>query len=156
VTKPADVTVEQVRVEHTWPLRAQVLRPGRPVREAAFAGELDESSGHFAAYAGDSIIGVASVLREPEPGGPGVWRLRGMAVAPDHRAQGVGAALVERVRDHVRRCGGGLLWCNARISAQGFYRAQGWTASGEPWEEPGTGPHIRMHRVEPAEPAPAG
>lgn len=143
------MVVEQVRPEHTWPLRAQVLRPGRPVRAVAFPGELDGPSGHFAAYSaagsGDVIVGVASVLREAESGGPGVWRLRGMAVAPDQRGRGVGTQLLERVRDHVRRSGGGLLWCNARVSAEGFYAAGGWVRTGEPWDEPDIGPHVRMH-----------
>jgi GNAT superfamily N-acetyltransferase len=137
--------VEQVRPEITFGLRQQVLRPGRPAVEACFPGDRDRSSGHFAAYVDHRVVGVASVLAEAEVAGPGVWRLRGMAVAPDHRGAGVGTALLERVRDFVRRSGDGLIWCNARVSAQDFYVAAGFVAVGEPWEEPGIGPHVRMH-----------
>jgi GNAT superfamily N-acetyltransferase len=115
------------------------------VRAVAFPGELDEPNGHFAAYVADVIVGVVSVLHEAEPGGPGVWRLRGMAVMPDQRGCGIGTQLLERVRDHVHRSGRGLLWCNARVSAEGFYAAEGWVRTGEPWEEPDIGPHVRMH-----------
>ena len=29
--------------------------------------------------------------------------------------------------------------------AQGFYERAGFVPVGEPWEEPGIGPHVRMH-----------
>ncbi len=141
-----DVTlVEQVRPEATYTLRAQVLRPGRPPIEARFPGDGERSSGHFAGYRDARIVGVASVLAEPEEGGPGRWRLRGMAVDPAHRGEGVGGALLERVRDFVARSGGGLLWCNARTGARGFYEREGFIAVGDEWEEPKIGPHVRMH-----------
>ena len=110
-----------------------------------FDGDREHSSGHFAAYVDHRVVGVASVIEEPESDGPGVWRLRGMAVSPALRGGGVGAALLERVRDFVARSDGGLLWCNARVTAQGFYLAAGFVVVGEPWDEPGIGPHVRMH-----------
>jgi GNAT superfamily N-acetyltransferase len=68
-----------------------------------------------------------------------------MAVEPAHRGLGVGRALLARVRDFVTRSGGGLLWCNARVTAEGFYRALGFTVVSEPWDDPEIGPHVRMH-----------
>jgi len=141
-----DVTlVEQVRPEITYGLRQRILRPGMAPAEAFFPGDRERSSGHFAAYVNHRIVGVASVLEEPEDDGPGLWRLRGMAVEPEHRGTGVGTALIERVRDFVARSGGGRIWCNARVSAQGFYAAAGFVVVGGPWDEPGIGPHVRMH-----------
>jgi GNAT superfamily N-acetyltransferase len=137
--------VEQVRPEITFGLRQRVLRPGMPAEDSHYPRDQDRSSGHFAAYVEHRVVGVASVFAEAESTGPGVWRLRGMAVDPDHQGGGVGTALLERVRDFVRRAGGGLLWCNARVSAEGFYVAAGFVAVGQPWEEPAIGPHIRMH-----------
>jgi GNAT superfamily N-acetyltransferase len=137
--------VEQVRPEITFGLRQQVLRPGQPAEDSHFPGDRDRSSGHFAAYVEHRVVGIASVFAEAEANGPGVWRLRGMAVDPDHQGGGVGTALLGRVRDFVRRSGHGLIWCNARVSAQGFYVGAGFVAVGEPWEEPGIGPHVRMH-----------
>lgn len=136
--------VEQVRPEITFGLRQQVLRPGRPAEEAFFPGDRERSSGHFAAYVDHRVVGVASVLAEAEPDGPGVWRLRGMAVDPDHQGVGVGTALLVRVRDFVHRSGGGLIWCNARVSAQDFYVAAGFVVVGKEWDEPGIGLHVRM------------
>jgi GNAT superfamily N-acetyltransferase len=119
--------------------------------EASFyPGDKDRNSGHFAAYVDDKVVGVASVLAAPEPdghhiAGRGTWRLRGMAVDPDHRGEGAGTALIDRVRDFVTRAGGGLLWCNARLTAEGFYLKRGFVRVGKPWEEPDIGEHVRMH-----------
>lgn len=158
-----DVTVvEQVRPEITYRLRQEVLRPGLAPEKSAFPGDRQPATGHFAAYDGGpgsgmggeaaagvtgvtGVVGVASVFAEPEPqNGPGRWRLRGMAVDPAYRGQGVGAALLERVRDFVARSGGGTIWCNARLTAEGFYRGAGFVRVSEVWEEPDIGPHVRM------------
>jgi GNAT superfamily N-acetyltransferase len=145
-----DVTsVEQVRPEMTYPLRQQVLRAAMAPEASVYPGDRDRSSGHFAAYAGDKVVGVASILAQPEPDDHhlaerGSWRLRGMAVDPDHQGEGAGAALIERIRDFVTRAGGGLIWCNARLTAEGFYLKMGFVRIGKPWEEPDIGEHVRM------------
>jgi predicted GNAT family N-acyltransferase len=36
------------------------------------------------------------------------------------------------------------IWCNARVSAMGFYRKAGWTVESEEFEIEGVGPHVRM------------
>lgn len=136
--------VEQVRPEITYPLRQEILRPGMAPAEAFFPGDGEQSSGHFAAYVDDRVVGVASVIEEPESDGPGVWQLRGMAVDSGCRSTGIGTALLARVRDFVTRSGGGPIWCNARVSAEGFYRGAGFVAVGGPWDAPGIGPHLRM------------
>ncbi len=145
ISQPHEVTVEQVRPEITYALRREVLRPGRSWLELELPGDRDRSSGHFAAYVEHDVVGVASVIEEPEDDGPGQWRVRGMAVSPESRGRSVGLALLNRVRDFVARSGGGLLWCNARVTAEGFYRAAGFVTVSEPWDEPDIGPHVRMH-----------
>jgi GNAT superfamily N-acetyltransferase len=145
ISEPPEVTVEQVRPEITYALRREVLRPGRGWNELELPGDRDRSTGHFAAYVEHEVVGVATVIEEPEDDGPGVWRLRGMAVSAATRGRGVGFALLERVRDFVVRSGGGLLWCNARVSAEGFYHRAGFVTVSPPWDDPEIGPHVRMH-----------
>lgn len=143
------VVVEQVRPEVTYDLRARVLRPGLPPLRARFPGDSEPTAFHLAAYdRADRIVGVVAVIPEPMPPAaePG-RRLRGMAVHPEERGQGVGRALLVRVFDGVARLGGGLLWCNARLPAAGFYRKAGFADVGDPWEDPELGPHVRMRRM---------
>jgi predicted GNAT family N-acyltransferase len=47
------------------------------------------------------------------------------------------------VADH----GAGVIWCNARVPAIGFYRRGGFVAQGDVWEEPEIGPHVVMWRL---------
>ena len=67
-----------------------------------------------------------------------------MAAAPEWRGTGVGSALFDAVFDHVAGGGGGLLWCNARLAAVGFYERAGMVTTDDVWEEPVIGPHIAM------------
>jgi GNAT superfamily N-acetyltransferase len=153
------VVVEQVRPEVTYGVRAAVLRPGLAPMQARLPGDDAAAAQHFAAYAlsddpaTDRIVGVVAVLPEPPPdplpisAAEGfVWRLRGMAVEPDQRCRGVGRALLDRVLDAVGRAGGGLLWCNARSPAAGFYEGAGFVPTDQVWEDPEWGPHVRMFR----------
>jgi GNAT superfamily N-acetyltransferase len=71
-------------------------------------------------------------------------RLRGMAVSPDARGKGVGAALLHACFDYARRSGAHLLWCNARTPAKRFYERHGLAAVGDPFNIPTAGPHVRM------------
>jgi GNAT superfamily N-acetyltransferase len=39
------------------------------------------------------------------------------------------------------------LWCQARVSAMGFYEKMGWVAEGDEFEVPDVGPHYVMRWV---------
>jgi predicted GNAT family N-acyltransferase len=141
------VDVEQVPAFLVLPLRQRVLRPHQSVSEAVFEG--DATGTHFAAFDPSSaIVGVVSLIGEPpDERGTRSWRLRGMATEPALQRQGIGRALMSGLLDFVARSGGGALWCNARLHAVGFYEHFGFAATGEVFEEPDIGPHVRMARV---------
>jgi GNAT superfamily N-acetyltransferase len=129
-----------------------VLRPGQPLHELFFAGDDDPLAGHYGAFVGDDLTGIASVCPEAAPAGAlpfavaQPWRLRGMATLPHARGLGLGRALVDACLHHVARHGGDVLWCNARTPAAGFYLKMGFAVSGEEFEIPGIGPHFVMWR----------
>jgi GNAT superfamily N-acetyltransferase len=142
------VVVEQVRPEITYGLRASVLRPGLAPLQVRFPGDDNPGALHFAAYdRADRVVGVVAVLPEQTPDGRPGWRLRGMAVHPDERCSGVGRALLVRLFDGVARMGGGLLWCQARLPAAGFYARAGFATEGAPFDDPDFGRHVRMSRL---------
>ncbi len=146
-----DVSVRRVAAAATRALRLDVLRPGRPPEDAVYPGDDEATSAHFAAEAGAGagreMVGIASLYAETRAGGPAPgWRLRGMATAPSARGAGVGAALLNACIDHVAAHGGGELWCNARVSASGFYARYGFEVAGERVEIEGIGTHEVMRR----------
>ena len=143
--KPApDVTIRPLGAAATRPLRQRILRPGQPLDVLVYPGDDAPDSLHVGAFAGDVLLGVASIYRmspEGAPTAPGDWRLRGMAVEPAARRRGVGAALVRACEAHARAHGGTRLWFNARVDALPFYFALGYAAVGEVYELSGIGPH---------------
>jgi ribosomal protein S18 acetylase RimI-like enzyme len=70
-----------------------------------------------------------------------------MATEPECRSQGIGAAVLAALLDHVADHGGGVVWCSARAPAVDFYRRAGFLTRGEMFEEPFIGPHVHMLRA---------
>lgn len=76
------------------------------------------------------------------------WSAGGLAVAAALGAALATSAIAQapgQKADPLER-GGTQLWCNARSTAAGFYRALGFEAKGEEFELPGIGAHSLMWR----------
>jgi GNAT superfamily N-acetyltransferase len=144
------ILVEQVPPALTHPLRRRVLRPGQPAQAARLAADAHPEAAAFAARDDDGlVVGTAIVVPEACPWLPDrrhAWRLRGMATDERWRGSGVGTQVLAAVVDHVRRHGGTLVWCHARVPARRFYERAGFIAVGDEWIEPDIGPHVRMSR----------
>lgn len=140
------IEVRSLAASETWPLRQSQLRPHQTVSEMLYPGDLDDTTRHFGAFSSPELVGIASLYRETLPERPAVlgWRLRGMAVLPNHRRSRIGATLVDACLAHARSEGGGLLWCNARENALAFYGRLGFTSLKGPFEIPGIGPHFLL------------
>ena len=153
------VTVHAVPTDVTLPLRQQVLRPHQEIAELREPDDDTPASASFAAEddAGE-VVGTGVVSRRlppwPHEGGPS-WQLRAMAVDPGHQGQGIGRAVLGALLAHVDAHGGGLVWCNARVPARGFYEAAGLAVEGEPFELPHIGPHVVMAVRRTPPPAPS-
>lgn len=141
--------VRPIAASEVLGLRHQVLRPFDPPEKLVYAGDTVQDALHAGAFDGNSLVGIATVHREPTPGSTDSshWRLRGMATVPEVRGRGHGRALLEACFDHIRTHGGRLLWCNARVPALGFYARMGFVAQGEEFEIMPIGPHYVMTRT---------
>ena len=142
----ATVVVEEAALAETLPLRAAVLRPGGD--SAAMVGDDDPATLHLAARTTDGrIVGVARFSPAPCPWRPDArapWQLRGMATDPAVRGTGAGRALVADGLARVAARGGDLVWCDARVTATGFYERMGFAVVTEPFDKPPIGPHVGM------------
>ncbi|MGD1057296.1 MAG: GNAT family N-acetyltransferase [Solirubrobacteraceae bacterium] len=133
--------VQEVSLEQTRALRQAILRPHETLEELA----ADEPSNAFAVGAFKDGELVAVGLIAPD-GGPGAWRVRGMATAPHARGVGAGTevlvALVRRALEH----GASRVWCNARTPARSLYERAGFHVISEEFELPQIGPHFVMEQ----------
>ena len=138
------IAVRPIDAAATRPLRQRILRPGQAPDELVYPGDDAPDSLHVGAFAGDTLLGVASIYQQsPEgrPTRPTDWRLRGMAVVPEARRRGIGQALLDACERHASAHGARRVWFNARIDAMPFYVSQGYEGIGEAYELPGIGLH---------------
>lgn len=145
---PPTLDVRRIAAEQTHALRHAVLRPHQWRDDLIFPGDELSSTLHLGAFAegGPEPIGIATFAEQPMPDepAPGDRRLRGMAVAPAWQKRGVGRLLISRAIEQLGQAGGRRVWCNARISALGFYETLGFTTHGETFDLPDVGPHVVM------------
>jgi predicted GNAT family N-acyltransferase len=137
----------------TRALRRAVLRPTWP-EDATMHGDDNPHAIHFAAFNDEKLVAACLILPQPFPGCPeeqNAWQLRGMATAPSHRNNGIGAQLVARAVDAAEARGGRLLWCEARTSAMGFYAKHGFTVVGTEYlhSESGIPHHLMVRPITP-------
>jgi GNAT superfamily N-acetyltransferase len=90
------------------------------------AMEEDNDGYHFAAFKDNNIIAVVSLFNKA-----GNWQFRKFAVDELVQKMGIGKAILNHITDFTLTNGGALLWCNARISATGFYLKHGFTHTGK-------------------------
>lgn len=118
------VFIEQVRPEVTWYLRQAVLYPAQKISEMAL--EEDANGIHFAAFRDNALVGIISLFQDGTS-----FQFRKLAVLPDLHDKGIGTQLLNRVEEFASAEGGTLIWCNARVSAIGFYIKAGYSHTGK-------------------------
>lgn len=131
------VTVRAVDADRTHDLRRRVLRVGQTDPELEWPGDHDEATTHFAAFDGDTIVGVSTWLDVD-----GRVQLRGMATDPDAVGRGIGTMLLDTGVAHAQRHEAAGVWANARVSALDFYLNYGFVVAGPEFVTESTGlPH---------------
>ena len=90
--------------------------------------EMDEDADgiHFGAFKDDKLAGVISLFQKETS-----FQFRKLAVGPAFQQQGIGSILLNQATLHAKENGGALLWCNARVSAIGFYLKAGFSETGK-------------------------
>jgi GNAT superfamily N-acetyltransferase len=152
--KSTAIAIRQIAVSDTIALRDAVLRPGLPPGGSHYPGDDALDTLHLGAYVGGflghTLVAVTTLCREPMPGEESTssWRLRGMALLPEHRGRGLGRELAQRCITYAAEQGGTLVWCTSRIATVPFYRALGFTESGDTFSLPqySDAVYIRMQR----------
>jgi phosphoribosylformimino-5-aminoimidazole carboxamide ribotide isomerase len=118
------IHIEQIRPELTWRLRQQVLYPAQKLYEMEL--EEDEQGIHFGAFTDIALVGIISLFQQGTS-----FQFRKLAVLPDLQKMGIGNNLLNRVEEYAISEGGVTIWCNARVSAIGFYMKAGYAHTGK-------------------------
>jgi len=131
------ITLRRVGVEACLPVRHAVLWPDLPP-EASRVPD-DDDALHYAAFAGDVIVGCGSFFTLDAQR----VRLRKMAVLPDWQGRGIGRALILHAAADLRAAGYARLVLDARTTATGFYATLGLACVGDVFVKQGLD-YLRM------------
>lgn len=142
--------VLRISASDTYPLRQQVLVPDHDLQKAKFEHDDDEDiSFHLGAFKDGNLVSVASFYYERNPLFPDQhqYQLRGMATLPEYRNLGLSSELLNMAFPIIKQNFCTLLWCNARVSAVGYYEKVGFKKyNGDVFEIEDIGPHVLMYK----------
>lgn len=131
-------------IDEIIPVRHAVLRPGRPVETAHFAGDDHPETMHYGAFDGDECVGCVTLMSARRDDAP-ARQLRGMATVDWLQGLGAGGRLIAWAEaDDGTTWANRPLWCNARLKAVPFYQRHGWVIDSDAFDIPKIGPHHRM------------
>lgn len=132
------VLIREIYAEETLSLRQSVLWPSLSQRELILAEDMDGT--HFGAFADHRLVSVISLFLTPSGA-----RFRKFATEPSLQGQGIGSALLQHCINWSRDSNQKRIWCDARLSASGFYTRLGFSPQGEVFQKSGVD-YIIMHR----------
>lgn len=87
--------------------------------------EQDNEAIHFGAFKDNKLAGVVSLFQNGSD-----FQLRKVAVSEDVQGMKVGTSLMNYIVNYSQENGGTRIWCNARLSATGFYLKLGFIQTG--------------------------
>jgi GNAT superfamily N-acetyltransferase len=128
--------IRPISVAEALPVRQAVLWPGNPPEHAQVPG--DDGARHYGWFDRGDLVAVGSLFQVDAS-----VQLRKFAALPEVQGLGIGTALLHHMVIECRSSGAGLLWCDARLEATGFYARLGFNAVGTAFEKRGR-PYHRM------------
>lgn len=129
--------VEQIFPALTWRIRQIAMYPEKEILDMELPIDFDGL--HFGLYCEHELTAVVSLFANDHTA-----QFRKMAVLPTDQGKGFGKQLLTYVLDYCRTQNITTLWCNARTSAEHFYKKIGFIAVGEPYLQN----HIEYVRME--------
>jgi len=118
------ISIEQITPYLTHRLRRDVMYPGKKI----FEMEMDEDNDgiHFGAFRDNKLVGVVSLFQTGTD-----FQFRKLAVDPTIQKTGIGSSLLKQITVYAKENSGNRLWCNARLTAIGFYLKAGFIETGK-------------------------
>jgi predicted GNAT family N-acyltransferase len=137
--------------DNVFALRHSVFVTEQGVPAALERDEHDDVADHVIAYDGDRPVGAGRLVVEPvgfagtDPGFGPVGHLGRLAVLPEARGAGLGAALVHAIEERARERGLAVMALSSQTYAIGFYERLRYVAHGPEFDDAGI-PHRWMTR----------
>jgi len=142
--------VLRINAVDTYQIRQKVLIPDHDIKKVKFENDDDEDiSFHLGAFKDSQLVSVASFYYERNTIFSDLhqYQLRGMATLPEFQGQGLSSELLNMAFPIIKQNFCTLLWCNARVTAIGYYEKVGFKIQDQTvFEIEGIGPHVLMYK----------
>ena len=128
-------------VDEALELRRRVFVGHQGVTLEADRDGLDPEATHVVAVDGGHVVGTCRLVFDD-----GLARLGRMAVEPNWRGRGLGAAMLEKAEAQARTVGATRIRLHAQLAARSLYERGGFEVKGEEFLEEGI-PHLTMEKL---------
>jgi len=119
-----DWYIEQVFAARTWKLRKEIFSSEGKLAEVMLEGDFEAT--HFAAYDGNEVVGVLSLICSAEN-----YTIHFFAVAPHVRLKGIGSAILRYARLFISTFNGKYLLVDAAYEQQHFWKRNGFVPAAQ-------------------------
>lgn len=109
-----------------------------------YTGDQSEEAKHLVWIFGDKVAGIASIVPDMKKVGPDniQWRLRAMAIHPEHRGNGKSEEFLQAVLAFAKKRGVYPLYGSGRLGTTALYEKLGAIVCENSYEIAGHGPHV--------------
>jgi predicted GNAT family N-acyltransferase len=115
--------IRSISWDEALPIRHKVLWPNKPLLFCKV--DSDETAQHYGAYLNGELVCVASIYLDGR-----VARLRKFATLAEFQGQGIGSNIITYILKELKKADIESFWCDARITATGFYKKFGMKQQG--------------------------
>jgi len=120
--------IREAALPEVWLLRQKVMYPSENLKSVQLDNDIDGI--HLGVYKDSELLSVISLFACDKE-----LQFRKFATSDAFQRQGVGTALLQHVMKWAATNDFEIVWCNARLSASGFYKRFGMHAIGESWKK---------------------
>ncbi|MGK0254158.1 MAG: GNAT superfamily N-acetyltransferase [Mariniflexile sp.] len=147
--KKLNYSIKKISANDTYKVRHPVLRAGKPFESCVFDGDNLDTTFHLGIYTDDQMIGICSFYKCNNDLLPEEfqYQLRGMAVLDNYQSIGLGKLLLSHGETLLKAQNTQIIWCNAREKAVNFYKKNGYSTIGTPFEIKEIGWHYMMYKL---------
>jgi len=110
--------IKSISWDEALPIRHKVLWPNKPLLFCKV--DADETAQHYGVYSNNQLVCVASIYLDGRAA-----RLRKFATLAEFQGQGIGSTLIAHILKALKTTNINKFWCDARITAIGFYKKFG-------------------------------
>jgi GNAT superfamily N-acetyltransferase len=106
--------VRKIKIEDTYALRHQILRPHQTIDQCRYPGDFDELTAHLGIFEADELVGILSIykVQNNEIEIPDSWQLRAMATSTGARGKGYGFKLLNAAEVYASQHQALCIWAN--------------------------------------------